>query len=96
MRHDDFCPCARFRAQPEFCRCGAVEREEIVSDTARRFADRLKAIDVCTDATLKGGESFPQPRRKDGEEPCGESHTQPGETCDICGASSAALKGGEA
>ena len=30
--------------------------------------------------------SFPQPRRKDGEEPCGECHLQVGETCDICGA----------
>ncbi len=33
-----------------------------------------------------GGEPFPQPRRKDGGEPCGECHIQPGETCDICGA----------
>ncbi|MEY9718821.1 hypothetical protein [Sinorhizobium fredii] len=24
--------------------------------------------------------------RKDGSEPCGECHIQPGETCDICGA----------
>ena len=24
--------------------------------------------------------------RKDGGEPCGECHLQPGETCDICGA----------
>jgi len=31
-------------------------------------------------------EPFPQPRRKDGEEPCGECHIQPGERCDICGA----------
>ncbi len=32
------------------------------------------------------GETFPQPSRKDGGEPCGECHLQPGETCDICGA----------
>lgn len=31
-------------------------------------------------------EDFPQPRRKDGGEPCGECRIQPGETCDICGA----------
>lgn len=31
-------------------------------------------------------EPFPQPGRKDGGEPCGECHIQPGETCDICGA----------
>lgn len=31
-------------------------------------------------------EPFPQPRRKDGGEPCSECHIQPGETCDICGA----------
>jgi hypothetical protein len=31
-------------------------------------------------------ETFPQPERKDGGEPCGECHLQPGETCDICGA----------
>jgi len=31
-------------------------------------------------------EPFPQPRRKDGETPCGECHLRPGETCDICGA----------
>jgi len=31
-------------------------------------------------------DAFPQPRRKDGEEPCGECHLQSGETCDICGA----------
>jgi hypothetical protein len=31
-------------------------------------------------------ETLPQPARKDGGEPCGECHIQPGETCDICGA----------
>lgn len=31
-------------------------------------------------------EPFPKPQRKDGGEPCGECHVQPGETCDICGA----------
>jgi hypothetical protein len=31
-------------------------------------------------------ETFPQPRRKDGELPCGECHLNQGETCDICGA----------
>lgn len=31
-------------------------------------------------------DAFPTPSRKDGGEPCGECHIQPGETCDICGA----------
>lgn len=31
-------------------------------------------------------EPFPKPSRKDGGEPCGKCHIQPGETCDICGA----------
>lgn len=31
---------------------------------------------------------FPQQRQKDGGEPCGECHLQPGERCDICGAES--------
>lgn len=34
----------------------------------------------------QGAETFPKPRRKDGEPPCGECHLRPGETCDICGA----------
>lgn len=30
---------------------------------------------------------LPQPNRdRKGKEPCGECHIQPGETCDICGA----------
>lgn len=29
---------------------------------------------------------FPQPRRNDGGEPCGECHLRAGERCDICGA----------
>lgn len=32
------------------------------------------------------GEGFPQPQRRDGKPPCGECHLRPGETCDICGA----------
>lgn len=36
-------------------------------------------------------DSFPQPSRRDGKEPCGECHLQPGETCDICGARQAPL-----
>jgi hypothetical protein len=37
-------------------------------------------------SVFKQAEPFPQPSRKDGEEPCGECHIQPGEICDICGA----------
>lgn len=43
-KHDDMCPCTRFRAQDEFCTCGAVAREEIVKDTSRRFGERLHEI----------------------------------------------------
>ena len=32
---------------------------------------------------------FPKPRRQDGRPPCGECHLQPGEICDICGATPA-------
>lgn len=40
------------------------------------------------------GEEFPQPdRNRAGKEPCGECHVQPGETCDICGASHPASGG---
>lgn len=31
-------------------------------------------------------EGFPKPSRRDGQEPCGECHIKPDETCDICGA----------
>lgn len=44
IKHDDFCPCTRFRAQPEFCRCGAIERAEIVADVSQAFAKRLREI----------------------------------------------------
>lgn len=30
--------------------------------------------------------TMPQPRRRDGQPPCGECHLQDGEVCDICGA----------
>ncbi len=32
------------------------------------------------------GGTMPQPRRRDGQPPCGECHLQDGEVCDICGA----------
>lgn len=44
IKHDDLCPCTRFRAQPEFCRCGAIERKEIVEETVQAFSDRLREI----------------------------------------------------
>ena len=44
----------------------------------------VELYDECI-AKLKG-EEFPKPSRKDGKEPCGECHLQPGEVCDICGA----------
>lgn len=45
IRHDDFCPCTRFRAQDDFCQCGAVAREEIVTETVQAFGERLREID---------------------------------------------------
>lgn len=44
IRHDDFCPCTRFRAQPEFCQCGVIERAEIVEGVSRAFGQRLREI----------------------------------------------------
>jgi predicted ATPase with chaperone activity len=52
VKHDDFCPCTRFRAQPEFCRCGAIERREIVEETVQAFSDRLREINQ-TPAPMK-------------------------------------------
>ena len=43
-KHDDMCPCTRFRAQDEFCTCGAVERSEIVADVSKAFGKRLGEI----------------------------------------------------
>lgn len=43
-------------------------------------------FDAAREALAASSEPFPQPSRKDGDEPCGECHIQPGETCDICGA----------
>lgn len=43
-KHDDMCPCTRFRAQPEFCTCGAIERDEIVADVGKKFGNRLREI----------------------------------------------------
>lgn len=37
-----------------------------------------------------GGKPLFEIARKEGEEPCGECHLQPGETCDICGAAAPA------
>ncbi|WP_192258606.1 hypothetical protein [Mesorhizobium caraganae] len=43
---------------------------------------------VCAaDCETRWLDPFPSPQRRDGKEPCGECRIQPGETCDICGAS---------
>lgn len=63
-KHDDMCPCTRFRAQDEFCTCGAVARDEIVKETSRRFGERLREIQqspppqtrASVPAALKGDE----------------------------------------
>lgn len=41
IKHDDLCPCTRFRAQPEFCTCGAEKVAKIVADVSENFAGRL-------------------------------------------------------
>lgn len=53
-----------------------------VHDMVGYFAHHLFAV-----ADDIGG--IPQPRRNADGTPCGECHIQPGETCDICGASKA-------
>ena len=50
-------------------------------------AVRQRYIDAAARFQDRRAEPFPQPKRKDGGEPCGECHIRPGETCDICGAS---------
>jgi hypothetical protein len=59
-------------------------------DTYNRH--KAKGMDA-NDAAFRADQSearkqvpFPQPRRKDGGEPCGECRIHTGETCDICGA----------
>lgn len=42
--HDDLCPCNRYRAQDEFCTCGAVGRAAIVEEVSKAFGDRLREI----------------------------------------------------
>ncbi|MUO84849.1 hypothetical protein [Agrobacterium vitis] len=49
--------------------------------------DRLR--DEKRDMAKKARSPLFPIRRKDGEEPCGECHIKPGETCDICGAKGA-------
>lgn len=51
-KHDDMCPCTRFRSQDEFCTCGAVERAEIVADASKNFAEHLRRINSATDAEI--------------------------------------------
>ena len=44
LKHDDFCPCARFYTQDEFCTCGAVEANKDLGDIVERFGHRLRDI----------------------------------------------------
>lgn len=51
-----------------------------------RYCNCEGFLPACREASAS---PFPQPdRNRKGKEPCGECHVQPGETCDICGASS--------
>lgn len=44
IKHDDLCPCTRFRAQPEFCTCNAIAYDDAVEKTSQNFSRRLKGI----------------------------------------------------
>jgi hypothetical protein len=44
IKHDDFCPCARFRLQPEFCTCNAAECESDLNAGIERFGRKLRDI----------------------------------------------------
>ena len=44
IKHDDFCPCTRFKAQPEFCTCGGIEYAEAQEASIKRFGERLREI----------------------------------------------------
>jgi hypothetical protein len=70
--HDDLCPCNRYRAQDEFCTCGAVERAEIVADASRKFGEHLKRINAATDAEIDEAMAmrrYPSPKnRSEGSE----------------------------
>lgn len=54
------------------------EVRKVAAEYTQTLDDVLDAFSAC---------SFPQPRRQDGKEPCGECRLPAGETCDICGAS---------
>jgi hypothetical protein len=67
------------------CICARLECAGI--ETTGRFrSGPLAEIEDPERVTGISDAPFPQPRRKDGGEPCGECHIQPGEKCDICGA----------
>lgn len=55
-------------------------------DRQRAMYGVIEQTLLAAPAHVAAVEEFPQPSRKDGGEPCGECHIQPGETCDICGA----------
>ena len=56
IKHDDFCPCTRFRAQAEFCSCGAIKRDEIVKGVSESFAKRLH--DIMRGPSARSAPSF--------------------------------------
>lgn len=67
------------------------QRDEITAHHIREMLDALALSATSAQSDRAGREAltqsdFPKPQRKDGGEPCGECHIQPGETCDICGA----------
>lgn len=68
------------------CRCSTDKYK------AQRAMQRGRMLADAVRASLMDEEKQPlfTIRDKTGEEPCGECHLQPGDTCDICGAYAAA------
>lgn len=55
-------------------------------------AERCEACSEVNEVASHVENTLPQPdRNRAGKDPCGECHIQPGETCDICGATHFAL-----
>ena len=51
IKHDNFCPCARFYTQPDFCTCGAATYAEEQEASIERFGHRLRKINRSALAT---------------------------------------------
>lgn len=64
----------------------ASEKSKAMRDCLKSARVELAAEIARLEDEQDQKKGFPQPRRQDGDAPCGECHLHPGETCDICGA----------